>query len=111
MSAWELLLPEGVLDYFEVGSAKKVGDSYEISLIEKPLTAEEFNGKRLMSKGFFAEVSVRDFPIRGKASYLKIKRRRWLDEDTEKVFTRDWELLAKGTRMTKGFASFLKGLH
>tara|TARA_R110002012_G_scaffold51174_6_gene132331 strand:+ start:13677 stop:13892 length:216 start_codon:yes stop_codon:yes gene_type:complete len=31
-----------------------------------------------------------------------------LNEDTNKIVSRDWELVAKGTRMTKEFAAFLK---
>jgi hypothetical protein len=34
------------------------------------------------SKGFFDEITVQDFPIRGHQVYLHITRRRWLNEDT-----------------------------
>jgi len=53
------------------------------------------------SKGFFDEETVRDFPLRGKACYFKIKRRKWLNEDTGKIVYRNWGLVANGTRMTK----------
>ena len=36
----------------------------------------------LHSKGFFPEIEVQDFPIRGKAVYLRVKRRRWEDPET-----------------------------
>jgi len=108
ITAWELVLPEGVLDYFEVTSVEKDQDSYLISLLEKPLQPGEFERQRLSSKGFFEEITIKDFPIRGKACFLKIKRRRWLDEDLNKIVSRDWELVARGTRMTKEFAAFLK---
>lgn len=110
-SSWELFLPEGLLDYFEVTSASKTTEGYIISLIEKELRPGEFSGKKLISKGFFEEVTIKDFPIRGKACYLRVKRRRWLDEGLGKVVSRDWELVANGTRMTKEFASFLKAVH
>ncbi|MFT5145947.1 MAG: hypothetical protein ACI9H1_000664, partial [Polaribacter sp.] len=43
------------------------------------------------------------FPIRGKNVYLHITRRRWFNQATEKVVTRDWNLVAKGTRITSDF--------
>lgn len=110
-SAWELFLPEGMLDYFEVTAAEKTKEQYVISLVEKNLHPGEFAGHKLSSKGFLEEITVKDFPIRGRACYLRIKRRRWLNEDLSKVVSRDWELVAKGTRMTKEFAAFLKELH
>jgi len=36
----------------------------------------------LHSKGFFPEIEVQDFPIRGKAVYLRVRRRRWEDPET-----------------------------
>jgi len=42
--------------------------------------------------------------------FLHIRRRRWLVESTGEVIGRDWDTVAKGTRMAKGFAAFLKGL-
>lgn len=110
-SAWELILPEGILEYFEVTAAEKSKDQYVISLTEKNLGPGEFAGYKLSSKGFLEEITIKDFPIRGRACYLKIKRRRWLNQDLSKVVARDWELIAKGTRMTKEFAAFLKALH
>lgn len=110
-SAWELLLPEGMLDYFEVTAAERTKDQYIIQLVEKNLHPGEFAGNRLSSKGFMEETTIKDFPIRGRACYLKVKRRRWYDENLNKIVSRDWELVAKGTRMTKEFAAFLKAMH
>jgi hypothetical protein len=109
-SAWELLLPEGMLTYFEVTSAEKTEEEYWISLMEK-LHPTEFLGHKLSSKGFFEEVTITDFPIRGKVCFLKVKRRRLLNESLDKVVFRDWELVATGTRMTIEFAAFLKEVH
>lgn len=109
--AWELLLPEGILEYFEVALVERNTNSYTISLVEKHLQQGEFPGLRLSSHGFHNETTIKDFPLRGKACYLKVKRRRWINEDTNDVISRDWELVAKGTRMTKEFAAFLKALH
>ncbi len=41
---------------------------------------------------------------------LKIRRRRWeiIIEGKKKKVSRDWEVIAQGTRMSEGYASFLK---
>lgn len=71
---------------------------------------EELKDLKLSSKGFFVEATVQDFPIRGKNVFLHIIRRRWIDDSSKKVITRDWQLVAKGTRITSEFATFLKGI-
>lgn len=106
-----ILLPEGTLDYFEVTSVSQTEEDFTISLVEQDHHPPEFSGNDLVSKGFSEQVTIKDFPIRGKACFLKVKRRRWLNKTTEKIVTRDWELVAKGTRMTTSFASFLKAVH
>ena len=109
-SFMELMLPEGLLEYFEVTDFKKELAYYKICLSEKNISPEEYNTDKLISKGFYEETRVQDFPIRGKASYLYIRRRRWLNETLGYDVYRDWNIVAKGTRMTQEFASFLKAI-
>lgn len=99
------------MKYFEVVGADKNVISYTISLEEKNLLPGEFAGTKLSSHGFYNEITIKDFPLRGKACYLKIKRRRWVNETTGEIVSRNWELVAKGTRMTQEFASFLKEMY
>jgi hypothetical protein len=105
-----LVLPSGVLDFFNLSKIVKTVESFEIHLEEKNLIPEEYKGQRLSSKGFYDEITIQDFPIRGKAVFLHIKRRRWTNESTGDIVFRTWELVAKGTRMTKEFAAFLKAI-
>ncbi|WP_449374872.1 ISAon1 family transposase N-terminal region protein [Brumimicrobium aurantiacum] len=72
---------------------------------------KEFSDLSLVSKGFHKEVVIQDFPLRGKLVYLHVKRRRWTDKASGKVVQRDWNVVAKGTRMTVEFASFLKEIN
>ncbi len=109
-SGFELLLPNGVLEYFEILKVDQTNTDTSIFLQEKNLIPEEFIGRRLVSKGFYEDSKVQDFPLRGKAVYLIVRRRRWIDKDTGDIVFRDWELVAKGTRMTLEFATFLKGI-
>lgn len=106
----ELLLPEGILRYFQVSDVVKKDKEYMIYLEELNIHPEQYKGQKLTSKGFYEPVTIQDFPLRGKACFLKVKRRRWLNEDTGQIVMRDWDIVAKGTRMTRDFAIFLKGI-
>lgn len=106
-----LLLPEVLVKYFDMTKHFIKGEEIHFYFTELNETPEEFKGVKLHSKGFFPEATVQDFPIRGKNVFLHITRRRWLNETTGKVVTRDWQLVAKGTRATSDFAAFLKGLN
>lgn len=106
----EMILPDGIMNYFEVTQFIKEEVSFIIYLSEKNIPPKEQALSKLTSKGFFDEITVQDFPIRGKASYLKIKRRKWMNETTGEIVFRDWNMVAKGTRMTHEFATFLKAL-
>lgn len=103
-------LPEGILEYFDVTDVRETSERLTLVLEEKPLAENEMSGRKLRSKGFHPNAGIQDFPIRRKSCYLEVRRRRWVDIDTGEAFSRDWELVAKGTRMTTEFALFLKGL-
>jgi hypothetical protein len=108
-SGYSLLLPTGMLEYFEITEVKEHGDSVDIYLTELNIVPCEYRNDKLQSKGFYEEITINDFPIRGKRLLLHLKRRKWLNESTGDIVNRDWGLVAKGTRMTQEFASFLKG--
>jgi len=105
-----MVLPEAICDYFELTSYKKDSEREVIDLFLQEIgnIPTEYANARLTSKGFFNEVTIQDFPIRGHKVFLHIKRRRWLNEDTGQVVYRNWDVIAKGTRITQGFAAFLK---
>ena len=106
----KLLLPEYLIEYFTVTGYSKEEGLVHLYFEEKNNPPPEYFQDRLSSKGFYDEIVVQDFPVRGQSSYLHIKRRRWMNYTTHKVVSRDWELVAKGTRMTADFAAFLKEL-
>lgn len=106
-----LLLPEIIVDYFELTSYEKGEEILHLYLKEINSIPKEYRNSKLSSKGFFEQITVQDFPIRGHQVYLHITRRRWLNEDTGKVVFRDWNLVADGTHVTQEFASFLKEIN
>ena len=103
-------LPEGILDYFEIISHKTANERIHFYLEEKNILPDEYKSEIAKSKGFTPEITVEDFPLRGKPVLLHIKRRRWTIINSGEIIKRNWVLVAKGTRITSEFASFLKGI-
>ena len=107
LSLLEHFLPPGLLNYFNA-TKMDIGDGITIYLDEKNVAPSGSNASSLESKGFTEPTIVQDFPIRDKACYLSIRRRKWLNKETGKVLSNHWDLAAQGTRMTKELADFLK---
>ena len=106
----QLILPEGILEYFELTNVAQIETGLHIYLEEKNIVPSGYETKRLESKGFLPETSIQDFPIRGHKVALCIKRRRWEVLEDGEIITRDWQLVRKGARMTTEFGTFLKGI-
>jgi len=106
-----LLFPEGLLDFFDVEDYVKEGETIIFHISEKNIIPNEHKDKKLISKGFKNPIKIEDFPLRGNTVTLIVKRRKWTIQETNKVVSRDWDLVAKGTRKTHEFASFLKDLN
>jgi hypothetical protein len=46
----QLLLPEGLTEYFELDKVDKTSDSFHFYLVEKNIHPQEFTGQKLISK-------------------------------------------------------------
>ena len=105
-------LPEEIIDNFEIVDIKEIECDSEaelhIYLDEKFIYPPEHATKNLESKGFLKAVQISDFPIRDKRVLLLVRRRKWKDILTGKIYTRFFDLKHKGTNYTKEFAAFLK---
>ncbi|MCD1117362.1 ISAon1 family transposase N-terminal region protein [Chryseobacterium turcicum] len=104
----KLLLPEYLIEHFDIINFEEENKILHLYFEEKSRIPKEFSSLTLYSKGFLEEITVDDFPLRGKTVKLHIKRRRWTDTKTGNILQRDWTLIAQGTRMTQDFAEFLK---
>lgn len=111
-----LIFPDNLLEYFEVKevitlcSIATKQEIYEIKLEEKNRLPEGYNKDEYESKGFLSEKTIQDFPLRGKAVYLLIKRRRWRIKTRDKEdITSDYSFIAEGSKLTKELSDFLKG--
>ena len=104
-----LLLPGGLTELFDVDRIEKKEGEIHLYLSQKNTPPAGHAEGSLLSKGFFDEITVRDFPLRIKACFLHFERRKWVDKTTGRVIFHDWHQVADGTRMTTELAAFLKG--
>ena len=105
-----LLLPELLITHFEIIEHKIEKKDVHIYFKEKSDHPVEEKDKELIGHGFYNEITIRDFPLRGKSVFLHIKRRRWKNKKSNEIVKRNWELVAQGSRMTVDFAAFLKAI-
>lgn len=106
---YELIFPPGTFEYFTITEGHRDGDAVSITLEEKdvpPLTPEHADKKIVAKK--FHDITVTDFPLRGKKTELTFRRRYWKIEGSEGYLKRDVHLTFPGTKLEKEFGDFLK---
>lgn len=115
-SIFSSFLPEGLLSHFDIVGFKELGDlqtkkdCFYIYLDEKNSLADDFSFKDFESKGFYERTLIQDFPIRGKAVYLGIRRRRWRSKTDKSIEVKsDYSFIAEGSKLTIELSDFLKG--
>lgn len=102
------ILPEDILDNFDIVNIEQLGEELHIHLDEQLILPTGYSTETVSSNGFSPESQIHDFPIRDRKVELYVRRRRWRDNDTGESISRELTLTSKGTRYTKSFASFLK---
>lgn len=105
----ELFFPEGIFEWFNVKSWDRGENDICIIFEEKniPPVTEKNKNKKIISKGF-KDITITDFPVRGRRSLLTFKRRIWQIEGEKEYLKRDIKLCFPGTQLEKEFADFLK---
>lgn len=102
----ELIFPKGVFEWFDLKDVLIDGEDIKITLEEKDLPPIEENQKIIARK--FHNITITDFPIRGRRSLLTFRRRYWKIEGQKEYLKRDIPLTFPGTQLEKEFADFLK---
>jgi hypothetical protein len=115
-SIFSSFLPDGLLIHFDLVDFKELGDlqtkkdCFFIYLDEKNLLPDTYNVAEFESKGFYERTIIQDFPIRGKAVYLGIRRRRWRNKTDKSIEVKsDYSFIAEGSKLTIELSDFLKG--
>ncbi|MCC4212569.1 ISAon1 family transposase N-terminal region protein, partial [Leeuwenhoekiella parthenopeia] len=76
----KILLPELLITHFNLTGHQTEGDILHLHFEEKAEVPKEFSSSLVTAHGFHKEITVQDFPVRGKKVFLHIKRRRWLNK-------------------------------
>jgi hypothetical protein len=115
ISVFSHFLPDGLLSHFDIVTFQELGDidtkkdCFYIYLDEKNVLPNGFNNDDYESKGFYNRTLIQDFPIRGKAVYLGIKRRRWRCKTNKNIEIKsDYSFITDGSKLTIELADFLK---
>lgn len=114
-SIFSSFLPDGLLTHFDIVDFKELGDlqtkkdCFYIYLDEKNILPKGYLSTEFESKGFCERAIVQDFPIRGKAVYLGIRRRRWRNKNDKSIEIKsDYSFIADGSKLTVELSDFLK---
>ena len=75
---------------------------------EKNELPNGYDAKEYESKGFIGSKLIQDFPLRGKAVFLRISKRRWRHKTTGEIIKRDFSFIADGSKFTQELSDFLK---
>lgn len=104
------ILPEVLIDNFDIARFEKTDSRFDIWLDEKKVQLREDKKNRsIIANGFGEYHTMQDFPIRGRATYLHLRKRKWLDKDSGEIFSYDWDVSEfDGTRLNSEFVAFLK---
>lgn len=106
-SLLRVVFPEQIFEWFDPLEGTKDSNTVRIVFQEKNIPPVADPNKKILSKGF-TDITISDFPIRGRATLLTFRRRYWQIEGESGVIKRDIKLPFPGTLLEKEFADFLK---
>jgi len=102
----ELIFPKGVFEWFDLVGGTVDGEDIKITMEEKDNPPIKENQKIIARK--FHDITITDFPLRGRRTLLTFRRRYWKIEGQKEYLKRDIPLAFPGTQLEKEFADFLK---
>ena len=107
--ALKLIIPEDILAFFELTQVKEHKERIELILTEKQeLVPAILKGKQAVLNGYWNPMELQTFPLKGKACYLKLLRRKWKESGGVKSYGNSYHFDIEGTKATREFGAFLK---
>ena len=109
------MFPEELTDHFDIShydmlcSLETKQEYWVIEFEEKNEVPNGYPATEYESKGFMESKLIQDFPLRGRAVYLRVKKRRWRHKTTGAVIKRSFSFMADGSKFTQELSDFLKG--
>lgn len=110
----KLFLSSFLVDHFDIvrGEHDVKGERIDLWLDEKKVVPTHLvSAHEVIAYGFTPERVLQDFPIKGCAVYLHLRRRRWQVVQTGQILTVSYDLAHEGTQLTREFVAFLKAPH
>lgn len=105
---FEIIFPQGIYEWFELTSGTSDTKQVYLILTEKDIPPLNENDKSTIVARKFHDLTITDFPLRGKKTLLTFRRRYWKLEGQEEYLKRDLPLCFPGTQLEKEFGDFLK---
>lgn len=108
------MFPKELTDYFCIShyeilcSLETKEEYWIIEFEEKNDIPNGYPASEYESKGFMESKLIQDFPLRGRAVYLRIKKRRWRHKTSQATLKRDFSFIADGSKFTQELSDFLK---
>ena len=101
------ILPDVLIDNFDIVNFDKSADRFDIYLDEKKVQLkEDKTNPDIISYGFGEYRTIQDYPIRDRATYLHVRKRKWLDKSSNEIFSYDWDLSEFGLSGNLWLVSF-----
>ena len=103
------IFPENVCEWFDIRDVQRDDQTISIPFEEKdiPPLPEDCENRTILAKKFHA-ITIRDFPIRGRQTFLVFRRRYWKGEGHTEYLKRALPLTFPGTKREQEFANFVK---
>jgi len=102
------------MDYFMISgfqtlcSLETKTEYWLIDFEEKNELPSGYSSSDYESKVFMESKLIQDFPLRGRAVFFRIKKRRWRHKQTGDIVKRDFSFIAVGSKFTAELSDFLK---
>ena len=106
--ALEIFFPKETFKWFKLASIEEDDENIYITLKEKNIPPITKDFKKRVKFVKFRNITITDFPLRGKRTLLTFRRRYWRVEGQSKYLKRDIKLSFSGTKLNEEFANFLK---
>ena len=86
------IFPDVLADYFDVVDIHESVSQFDFWLDERNfMEKSDHKLGTVSSYGFTSERVIQDFPLRGKAVYLHVRRRKWRDSSNGEIFTYSYD--------------------
>ena len=99
-----VIFPPGTFEWFDLTTGTTDEQNIYFTLVEKDLPP---TNQPVVARKFH-DITITDFPIRGKRTLLTFRRRYWKVEGQKELLKRDIPLTFPGTQLATEFAHFLK---